>query len=613
MSMADKSLERLPTTTPANNEQPEPGGFGVVEAQPEPVAAPVVQAPAAGASTLPPAVFKRSRRAATVEHLAARRNTSTLTMDQPEVKQKLGELRAEMTTLLTDFRWGGASVQTLVERIIPLLNLGSLQQWIPVLAPTLLEIDRAGNLVPVWLKLAEQEDPEDLPADANPADTEIGRARRIALLMLGYYKSPELSSALGKLATDPHSSLYATQALARQGTVAALQALVIALKEAKGWAKVDIMDAFATINQARFYDLMLASGLNDAEGLESYLAVPLYKTLPLEKYLNGGKDVAPNLTQQAALIFAQVLQDSNPATASTGTTPMIFERDLPRLAFALFEGTKSAPAWYKVVALHRLGLFMGRYWAEISRGAIQNPEILQPIYACLPLMPQIEQWMGGPGRNVLLQAVEGNDEAMGPSLRVLKELGEPGLADALLRRLETTFQLIDREQAVRLGQICDTLVQLRETRAVPAVEQLLRRVVPIDHRASRPRRTENLPTGDPDIPASILYGAALRTFAQFNDSSTLSIVLRAAKDFDPFVRSQALEALKTMDPQGSDSRSRAAAREGLNDPRDAVVRVACQLVAQYHDRDARAELLKLRETRPELVASVEEALKQLDQ
>ena len=60
--------------------------------------------------------------------------------------------------------------------------------------------------------------------------------------------------------------------------MAALQALIGALKEAKGWAKVDVIDAFATINQSRFFEIMLASGLDNAEGLESYLAAPLYPT-----------------------------------------------------------------------------------------------------------------------------------------------------------------------------------------------------------------------------------------------------------------------------------------------------------------------------------------------
>ncbi len=302
----------MPTPTPAGgSEQPEFGASGVIEiTDAAPVSAPPLPAQV---DPVPPAAFKRSNRSATVEHLAARRDVSPLDAEAPEVKQKMSDLRTELTTLLTDLRWGGYSVQATAERLTPLLDVGPLEDWIPVLIPTILETDRAGNLVPAWIKLAEEDDPQDIPEDANPADTTVGRARRVALLMLGYYKTPELSQLLGKLAADPHSSLYATQSLLKQGTVSGLQALMSALKEARGWAKVDIIDTFANLNQTRFYEIMLASGLDRAEGLESYIAIPLYRTIPLETYLRGGNGVAPRLTQQAALVFAQVLQDHRPA------------------------------------------------------------------------------------------------------------------------------------------------------------------------------------------------------------------------------------------------------------------------------------------------------------
>src|SRR5213078_1130721 len=137
---------------------------------------------------------------------------------------------------------------------------GSLQQWIPVLIPNIWEIDRAGDLIPAWLFIIGQEDPIDLPIDANPAETMIGRARRIAMLMLGFYKSADISEVLGKLSTDPSSSLYATRSLAKQTTVAAMKALANALREAQGWARVDVIDAFATLNQTRFYEIMLING-----------------------------------------------------------------------------------------------------------------------------------------------------------------------------------------------------------------------------------------------------------------------------------------------------------------------------------------------------------------
>jgi hypothetical protein len=426
--------------------------------------------------------------------------------------------------------------------------------------------------------------------------------------MLGYYKTPELSALLGKLATDPHSSLYATQALARHATVAALQALVGALKEAKGWAKVDVIDAFATLNQTRFFEIMLASGLNDAEGLESYLAAPLYRAIPLESYLREAR--MPRLVQQVTLICAQVFQDTT-TTINGETLPVAFDRDLPALTTALFDVAKQSPNWRNAVALHRLGLFLGRYWGEISRGAQQDPRITQPVLACLPLMPDIERWINGPGRDAIVDGLNTDDEAFASCLKVVKDLRELRAASVLLIRLDSTTSITDREHAMRLGQICDTLVQFGDRRAVGSLAQLVNRVIPVNARANRAKRRDNLPVNDPDIPASIVYAAAIRTFAQLSDRSTLDLVLQATNDFDPYVRTQSLEALKSLDPRGEDPRSRVVARNLLNDPRDTVVRVACQLTAQYRDMEAIPWLQQLAETRPEFGPSAQSALKQL--
>src|SRR6266567_4286042 len=163
----------------------------------------------AGLMTATPAAQKQQGRAGNVEHLAVRHPLPALDVDTPEVKQRLSELRTEMTTLVTDLRWGGVSVKDTVARVMPLLNV------------------------------VQEDDTTDLPPNANPAETMLGRARRYAILMLGNYKSPELSEVLGKLAADGNSSLYATQSLAKQATTASLQALISALTEAEGWAKVD--------------------------------------------------------------------------------------------------------------------------------------------------------------------------------------------------------------------------------------------------------------------------------------------------------------------------------------------------------------------------------------
>src|SRR5260370_15517735 len=320
-------------------EPTEAGGMDIDEVIDTPSV--VAPAPSATMVPVPAAAQQKSNRTATVEHLATRHNLPELNANSPEVKQTISELRTELTMLVTDLRWGGHSVKDTADQIIPLLNVGSLQQWIPVLVPNIWEIDRAGDLIPAWLSIIGQEDPIDLPIDANPAETMVGRARRIAILMLGFYKSADISEVLGKLSTDSSSSLYATRSLVKQATIAALKALANALIEAKGWAKVDVIDAFATLNQVRFYEIMLMNGLDNANGLESYIAVPLFRTLPIENYLLGCNAISPQLSQQAALVVSQILQDSM-SYQGTNSLPLIFERNLPvrRVLRSIKESTR---------------------------------------------------------------------------------------------------------------------------------------------------------------------------------------------------------------------------------------------------------------------------------
>ncbi len=72
-----------------------------------------------------------------------------------------------------------------------------------------------------------------------------------------------------------------------------------------------------------------------------------------------------------------------------------------------------------------------------------------------------------------------------------------------------------------------------------------------------------------------------------------------------------MEALKGIDPNGEDPRSRTAVREALNDPRDAVVRTACQLAGQYRDLEAMPILTRLVETRPALAPFPQDALRRM--
>lgn len=565
-------------------------------------------------------------RAGTLEHLAARRPVPALDPEAPEMKQRLSELRTEITSILTDFRWSGLSVEAAAEQLMPILNLGPIPQWRPVLIPFLLEIDRAGNFIPVWIHLIEQDEPQDIPANADPAETMQGRAKRYGILMLGHYKyanldnargqqRSDLASFLGQLATNPTTSLYATQSLVKQGTTAAIQALVEALKDAEGWAKVDIIEACIALNLTRFYDLLLASGLDRVSGLESYVAVPLYRTLTLEKYLGQDTRQMPRLGQQAALVLAQVLQDGmTPPAANTETRPVVFERPLFPIAQALFAGARKAPNWQYTIALHRLALFLGRYWNDISRSMIQDQRILEQVYPCFAMMPDVERWIDGPGRDTLLKSLnDAGEDALIPTIKVLGELGDPRATALLLDRLASTKTLTNREQALYIGTICDTLGRLGDLRAVPAMLQLLQRTVAVTRRSALTKRRDNLPTGDPAIPESIVYAAVTRACGLLGDSSALDTVLFAANDFDPYVRMQALDALKRIDQAREDVRSRMTIREALNDPRDSIVRTACQLVVQYRDTEAIPTLRHLIEGRPELAPAAYDALRQLGQ
>ncbi|HEY6408224.1 MAG TPA: HEAT repeat domain-containing protein [Ktedonobacteraceae bacterium] len=638
--MSDTSLGQTSSMYPINTDDVEPGDLRLDErTATTSVATPVPTAELEAKITAP---RQAQNRAGTVEHLAARRTVTPVDTESAEVKERLSELRSAITRVVTGFRWGDIPLEDATEQIISLLNVGSIYQWVPVLVPFILEIDRAGDFIPVWLQVIEQADTPDLPLDADPAETMIGRARRIAILMLGNYKTftaadqsrplgfsrqskqksknapkiQDLAQFLGKLACDPTTSLYATQSLVKLATTASMQALISSLKEAEGWAMVDIVEACLTLEQPRFYEIVLASGLDRVSGLESYVAVPVYRSISLESYLRGGNQVASRLSQQAALIFSRVLHESMKTNAFAGsdTLPIVFEQNFAPLASALFAYARSMPSWQYVLAIHRLATLLGYYWSEISRGVVQDPRILEPVYACLPMMNDVERWMDGPGRDVLLETLGGSeDEAFIPVVKVLGEMREPRAISPLLNQVIATTSLTSREQAIRLVNICDALARLNDRRAVQPLLQLIGHTLNIEERAARSKRRDSLPFDDEDIPGSIVYAAVIRTLGQLNDRSTLDFVLYAANDFDPFVRAEVLEALKRIDPAGDNARSQATAREALNDPRDSVVSLACQIVAQFRDTSAIPTLRRLAETRPEVAATAQDALRQLGQ
>jgi hypothetical protein len=640
--MSDIDQKQIESANSLGNEETEPGQLHIAEKAS--ITVPDSSTATTASVQVQPGTSRPSQvqeRIGTVEHLAARRPMPAIDAETPEIKQLLATLRAEWTRLVTGLRWEGQSVEETATHMIPLLNVGPVEQWKTVLIPFLYEIDRGGALIPAWVDIIERGDTPDLPPDANPAETLEGRARRFAILMLGNYKmmgisglgqapkfakltkngttshKKDVAEILGDLAIDPNTSLYATQSLVKHATVSAIQALIGALKYAKGWAKVDVVGACLDLKQEQFYDLLIASGLDDTVGLESYLAIPIYRAVPLENYLSGEGKASPRFLEQSALIFSQILQDNtNPpsAPAEIDAIPVVFERDLPTLAQALFAGVQRHALWQNTVAIHRLGHLLGRYWSEMSQGRIKDDRIIDQINQCVPLMNELEPWMQEQGRDTLLNTLANSDEeTLTPTVKVLGELRDPRAAPLLITRLDAITTLRDRSHALMVGAMCETLAQLGEPRALFSLQQLINRVINVPSRMHKPKLKDNLPPGDPDIPGSIAYAAAIHAYGLLGDHTALERIVLATRDFDPYVRSQALDAIRRLDPGGEDMHSRIAAREALYDPHESIVRSASQLIVHYRDTDAVTALRQLIETRPELAYLAQDALRQLGQ
>ncbi|WP_376794329.1 HEAT repeat domain-containing protein [Thermogemmatispora sp.] len=559
--------------------------------------------------------------AATLEHMLARQPQPPLDPESLPVRERLSRLRTDVTTLLTDWRWGGLSKEEVARRLVPLLDFSPLPQWASLVASQLYEIDRAGSLIPVWRVLAESADFQDLerqtPQGMNPAETPSGKARRLAVLVLGNYKDADLTILLGRLAFDPHLSLYAAQALLRQNTLLARQTLMRALKEAEGWARVDLLEAGLKLKQPSFFDVLLAAGLEGIPGLEAYVAPSLYRTLPIETYLDPPPQATKSLKliQHAALVCYYVcLESMRSASLQPEQPPILFERELRPLLQALFTSARRYASWQQVVALHQLALLLGRYWRGIAHGLIREPQVIQRVMDCLPLMPDVERWMNGPARDILLTALQGQDErAWSPVLRTLLDLRELRLCTPLLAALEKVGRLESVEEAQRLALACEALATLGDGRALGALRRLLTEVVALQKRVTLPQRAEPLPPEDEHVPGSILAVAVLRSLAQFGARESLDLVVQASHDFDPVVREAALEALMRLDARGEQWASRMAMREALSDQSPAVARLACRLAAQFQDRESLPALRYLLQSRPAVREAAAAALAQLEQ
>ena len=480
--MSERDQGQTPTVpTTGNDITAEGEGFLHLEVSDDrPANEQSIQAAITPDITAAPSSSQAYERAGTVEHLAAQRSFPPLNTSDPEIKQRLAVLRTEVTRLLTSLRWEGATIDETALRLSALLNIGPVVQWQSILIPFLYEIDRAGALLPIWLTILDQDDMANLTPEANPAETPEGRARRYAILMLGNYRTMGITGAnhsdsdvatnlprlLGQLATDPNVSLYATEALVKQATVPAMQSLIEALKDARGWAKVDVVEGCLALKQERFYDVVISRGLDDAPGLESYIANPIYRTIPIEQYFSTQHEVSPHLQANAALIVQRVLRESINPPRNENAKPPVFERYFPTVAQELFAAARRNPTWQYAVALHYLGLLMGRYWNEISRNAMKDGSIIEQIYAVSTQMNDVERWMSGPGREALLRAIaDPQEENVILIARILGEIREPRATTPLIERLERVKTSGDRTHALTLGALCEALGRIGEPRA----------------------------------------------------------------------------------------------------------------------------------------------------
>ncbi|HTI15505.1 MAG TPA: HEAT repeat domain-containing protein [Dictyobacter sp.] len=642
--MSDRNEEQTqqPVAMPEGNAQ-EPGFWQVEEAVADPGQTQQEVSRKQQIKPSTPLPAQAYERPGTTEHLAAQRPVPEINENDATIKERLRLLRTEVTRLLTSQRWENQSITVTAQRLIPLLNVGPVQQWKDVLIPFLYEIDRAGALIPTWITIIEQGDTENLPSDANPADTTQGRARRFAILMLGKYRmmgisnignapqltqrssdggssSFDIAAFLGQLATDPNTSLYATQALVQHATVPAMQALIKALEQAKGWARVDVITACLSLHQEHFYDLVLAGGLNDAPGLENYIALAIYREIPLEHFLQRSKEITPPLRAHTAQIVGQVLLDSsNPPLAlnannnTSSELPPIFTRHLPTVAQALFADAQQDPTWQHAIAIHYLGTFMGRYWNEVNKGTLKDGRIIEQIYQLAPMMNDVERWIRTEGRDVMLNTLSFSDDlkAISQTASILGELQDPRTVTPILTRIETTTTITDRSHALMIDTLCNILGKLDDQRAASALFQMANRTLNIPQRTSQGKQSNNLAQGDANIPGSIVYAAVIRTGGILGDTAILQNVIQASHDLDPYVRTQAVEAVKRLDASGNNPQSRQLVHEALHDPNDKVVRAACQTAIQYKDNDAIPYLEQLTTRRPELSYLAQDALQRI--
>ena len=535
-----------------------------------------------------------------------------LDMDVLEHKDNLNALRREVTGLLTRLSWQKALPEEVAARLVELLPIGPFSLWYSHLLTTLFEIDRRGHLLPAWFYLIQQGDvPSRIPGN-DPTTQPHNYARRIAILLLGYYKqvsTPSTSSParetqdtlpiLQALLHDPSASFYASRALAHLGHNQAQHILLQTLCETRGWNRLAILEQCLALGHAPFAEFLLMHGLAKIPGLEHYAASTLYHALDLAHYLEQSRQ-QPLLAAQAALVLYYVIEESKEPPAYQEALPLLFKRPVVDLASALFQSARQQPSWQAALALHVLGTLCARYWQAINQGLALESNLVAQIYPCLPMMPEIEAWMQESGRELLLTALSSQQVTLLPILaQALAELGETRAVDPLLLYLESVRTLESQEQARALSSVCLALGRLGDLRAVSVLQRLVVNVIdPSGRRQHTSLKEAPLTSQATDYAGSLLYAAVLQASRQLPTPEARALSYQGLNDLDPRVRLAALETLRVLDATGSEAQSRASVRQALNDQNTAVANLACQVSAQYRDQEAAPLLQQLLITHP---------------
>src|SRR5204862_4401426 len=128
-------LEKSESVSPHISEESQPGVVYNEEKPAESASPPSSTPQSKSGLVAAPLRGGRPAAAGTVEHLAARQVLPELDVETPEMKLLLSELRSQVTQLIAALRWENKPIEEAADELIPLLNVGPVEQWKGILMP----------------------------------------------------------------------------------------------------------------------------------------------------------------------------------------------------------------------------------------------------------------------------------------------------------------------------------------------------------------------------------------------------------------------------------------------------------------------------------------------